>query len=196
LIQCAQLGRDDVGGLEDRSAVRLQSDTEGHIFALAGSDDPLYVGLIHVCWTAGHQNFLWLRSLNQYMPLWSTMVNKNMPGGSKVASKKKQAVSAHDLDRVIVRLPEGMRDKVAALAEANGRSMTAEVVAALEQHLKGADRLSAVETFVEKHRKLIEELEEYREWLIHDLSRDFEKLQGQVTDIDQIVRPNRYDDMK
>ena len=95
---------------------------------------------------------------------------------------------------LVVSIPEGMREKIASLAEANGRSMTAEVVAALEQHRP--DRLHAVEVFVENHRKLIEELEECREWLFHDVSRDIEKLQGQVADIDQLVRPGRYDDMK
>jgi len=110
-----------------------------------------------------------------------------------VARKKKQAPSAHDLDRIIVRLPEGMREKVAALAEANGRSMTAEVVAALEQHLLGPDRLSAVESFVEKHRKLIEGLEEYHEWLTQDLGRDFEKLQDKVDRLEGELHPERHD---
>lgn len=36
-------------------------------------------------------------------------------------------------DRFIVRLPDGMRDRIKAAAEANNRSMNAEVVAALEQ---------------------------------------------------------------
>lgn len=87
-------------------------------------------------------------------------------------AKKKQAVSAHDLDRIIVRLPDGMRDKIAALAETNGRSMTAEVVAALEQHLKGRTildelentasntefRLRRIESFIEKHQERIEDI--------------------------------------
>lgn len=79
-----------------------------------------------------------------------------MSGGSRVAKAKKQAVSAHDLDRIIVRLPPGMRDQIADMAEANGRSMTAEVVAALEQHLKGPDRLAGIEAFIEQNREDIE----------------------------------------
>lgn len=39
---------------------------------------------------------------------------------------------AQHLDRIMVRLPDGMRDRIAALAEQNGRSMNAEVVARLE----------------------------------------------------------------
>lgn len=34
-------------------------------------------------------------------------------------------------DRIIIRLPDGMREKLRSRAEANGRSMTAEVVATL-----------------------------------------------------------------
>ena len=57
-----------------------------------------------------------------------------------MATKKKSAQSIHDRDRIIVRLPDGMRDKLSELAEANGRSMTSEVVAAIEKHLaRGSD---------------------------------------------------------
>jgi Arc-like DNA binding domain len=85
---------------------------------------------------------------------------KFMPEGSKMASKKKRATeSVHDRDRIIVRLPDGMRDDLAALAEANGRSMTAEVVAAMENHLKGVDRITQLWTFFDKHREDIEAIE-------------------------------------
>jgi Arc-like DNA binding domain len=83
------------------------------------------------------------------MPSWHKLVNDFMPQGSKMATKKKQATSAHDLDRIIIRLPEGMREKVAGLAAANGRSMTAEVVAALERHLQHDDKLASVESKVD-----------------------------------------------
>src|SRR5437016_5639728 len=89
------------------------------------------------------------------MPLWHKVVNKIMPRGSKVA-KRQKAENIHDRDRIIVRLPEGMRDKIAAMALANSRSMTAEVIAALEQHLKGADRISQLWEVFEKHREDIE----------------------------------------
>jgi predicted DNA-binding protein len=80
-----------------------------------------------------------------------------MPRGSKVASKRKQTVeSVHDRDRIIVRLPDGMRDRLAAIAEANGRSMTAEVVAAIEQHLQGTDRITQLWEFFGKHSENIE----------------------------------------
>jgi hypothetical protein len=80
-----------------------------------------------------------------------------MPEGSKVASRKKPITeSIHDRDRIIVRLPDGMRDRIAAMAVANGRSLTAEVVAALEHHLKGADRLTQLWEFFEAHKGDIE----------------------------------------
>ena len=37
------------------------------------------------------------------------------------------------LDQFVVRLPDGMRDRIKAAAEANNRSMNAEIVATLEE---------------------------------------------------------------
>jgi hypothetical protein len=98
---------------------------------------------------------LWNRSSDWVMPLWQKVVNQNMPRRSKVA-KRQKADSIHDRDRIIVRLPDGMRDKIAAMALANGRSMTAEVIAALEHHLKSADRITQLWELFEKHRTDIE----------------------------------------
>ncbi|MDQ1831951.1 Arc family DNA-binding protein [Massilia scottii] len=46
-------------------------------------------------------------------------------------------------DRFIVRLPDGMRDAIAAAAKANGRSMNAEIVSRLES--KGQDSSPLIE---------------------------------------------------
>lgn len=43
-----------------------------------------------------------------------------------------QESESRNLDKVIVRLPDGMRDRIKAAAEANNRSMNAEIVATLE----------------------------------------------------------------
>ena len=40
-------------------------------------------------------------------------------------------------ERIIVRLPDGMRDRLAELAKSNNRSVNAEVVSCLEALLKG-----------------------------------------------------------
>ena len=88
-----------------------------------------------------------------------------------MATKKKQAGSAHDLDRIIVRLPEGLRKRIAQLAAANGRSMTAEVVVALEKHLEGADRITQLWDLFEKHRENIEEIWDAIKKLEHQVER-------------------------
>lgn len=93
-----------------------------------------------------------------------------------MAKAKKQVESVHDRDRIIVRLPDGMRDRIAALAESNGRSMTAEVVAALEQHLRGPSRLDALEEFIERYRPYIA--------VIEQISHDLDKLEKKVEAID------------
>jgi predicted DNA-binding protein len=80
-----------------------------------------------------------------------------MPRGSKMASKKKRATeSIHDRDRIIARLPDGLRDNLAALAQANGRSMTAEITEAIEKHVTGADRVSQLWEFIQRYRRQIE----------------------------------------
>jgi hypothetical protein len=44
-----------------------------------------------------------------------------------------QKSPSRDMDKVIVRLPDGMRDRIKRTAEANNRSMNAEIVATLEE---------------------------------------------------------------
>lgn len=40
---------------------------------------------------------------------------------------------SRDLNRFLVRMPDGMRDRIAEIAKANGRSMNAEIVRTLEE---------------------------------------------------------------
>jgi plasmid stability protein len=84
---------------------------------------------------------------------------------------KARYLSAHDLDRIIIRLPPGMREKLGERAVENGRSMTAEVVAALTEHLKRKDRLSALEGQLEAMQNNIN-----RVWdQMMELAKTFEK---------------------
>lgn len=48
---------------------------------------------------------------------------------SAIMTERKQ----QDQDKFIVRLPEGMRDRIKAAADRNNRSMNAEIVATLEE---------------------------------------------------------------
>lgn len=48
-------------------------------------------------------------------------------------------------DQYMVRFPEGLRDRLAKTAAANGRSMNTEIIAALQNHLERGDRLAEVE---------------------------------------------------
>ena len=47
-----------------------------------------------------------------------------------------QDTPSRELDKVIVRLPDGMRDQLKAAAESNRRSMNAEIVARLAESLQ------------------------------------------------------------
>lgn len=72
---------------------------------------------------------------------------------------KKLSTKTTRTDQYLIRLPDGMRLKLSKLAEANGRSMNAEIVSALEQHLTGSDRLSAIESSIQNHHRTVQELE-------------------------------------
>jgi len=78
-----------------------------------------------------------------------------------------------------------MRAKLSELADANGRSMTAEVVAALDKHLKGVDRLTEISDFIEDHKESIEGLAE--------LWEKVEKIERMVYDHDERFNPMKYD---
>jgi plasmid stability protein len=73
------------------------------------------------------------------------MTERRLQPWTPADDERLRKLSAHDLDRIIVRLPPGMREKLGERAVENGRSMTAEVVAALTEHLRRKDRLSALE---------------------------------------------------
>jgi predicted DNA-binding protein len=88
---------------------------------------------------------------------------------AKVASKR--------ADQYMLRFPEGMRAKLAKLANANGRSMNAEIIDAIEKHLEGADRMTRLWDFFEKHRENIEAID--RVWgAVEDLEHSMHKLTG------------------
>jgi hypothetical protein len=52
--------------------------------------------------------------------------------------KDKRANTTRDSDKYIVRMPEGMRDRIAAAAKLNGRTMNAEIVQRLEKSFEPA----------------------------------------------------------
>lgn len=62
----------------------------------------------------------------------STRNIENIPSWQYYAGMAKLPYPSETQDRYIVRFPEGMRDKIAETAKANGRSMNAEIVARLQ----------------------------------------------------------------
>ena len=51
-------------------------------------------------------------------------------------AKKTSKRPGRDSDQFIVRLPAGMRDRIAEMADRQGRSMNSEVIDALEKHIE------------------------------------------------------------
>ena len=52
---------------------------------------------------------------------------------------------SQSMEKFIVRLPEGMRDQIKAAADANKRSMNAEIIHAIECHLEDTRRRATIE---------------------------------------------------
>jgi|SRR5208282_5575356 len=73
-------------------------------------------------------------------------------------------------DRLIIRFPDGMRDRIAALAKANGRSMNAEVISMIEASFRRVQR----PTDEEQKSDLAHEIRELR-GAIEKLQTDFEE---------------------
>jgi predicted DNA-binding protein len=74
--------------------------------------------------------------------------------------KTSEKVAGKRADQYMLRFSEGMRDRLAKLAGANGRSMNAEILEAIEKHLEGTDRVTQIWEFVEKHRENIQAISE------------------------------------
>lgn len=75
-----------------------------------------------------------------------------------VAYGLKMTKAAQSQDRFIVRLPDGMRDRIAELAKASGRSMNAEIVARLEQTMDADDQLAQLQERISDLESQVENL--------------------------------------
>lgn len=76
------------------------------------------------------------------------------PSGSIV-----RAMAERDLNRFLVRMPDGMRDRISVEAKANNRSMNAEIVARLEASF---DEKDAKPFTFEEIAALVDEIREMR----------------------------------
>jgi hypothetical protein len=126
------------GGLKHCRPVRPERDTEGDFLALVGTDNPLDIRLVHIGLAAGHGasgliNWLWISFLNRVYTLVPYQMQHDMALGNLMARIKKRTDTStnRESDKVIVRLPTGMRAHLADMAARRGKSMNAEVVTAL-----------------------------------------------------------------
>ncbi|WP_139790610.1 Arc family DNA-binding protein [Rhizobium rhizosphaerae] len=65
-------------------------------------------------------------------------------------------------ERFQVRLPAGLRDRIRAAAEANGRSMNTEIVTALEDAYPDPEKLAEELSFVDEIDSIQQQLERLR----------------------------------
>lgn len=60
-------------------------------------------------------------------------------------TRKERRYPSQEQDRFIVRMPDGMRDRIAKAAEENGRSMNSEIVYRLEQSFLSSEAHGAID---------------------------------------------------
>lgn len=72
---------------------------------------------------------------------------------------RRTLVAAQGADKYIVRLPDGMRDRIAELAKDSGRSMNSEIIAAIEQYLIAKTDEPSLTSLVERLEAAVKALE-------------------------------------
>jgi predicted DNA-binding protein len=76
-----------------------------------------------------------------------------------VAKKSVKKIVPKDADQYLLRLPSGLRERVARRAGENGRSMNTEIIDAIEKHLMDADRVTRLTEAFERHLPNIETID-------------------------------------
>jgi hypothetical protein len=94
-----------------------------------------------------------------------------------VSKKTVKKIAAKDADQYMLRLPPGLRDRVAQRAAENGRSMNTEIIEAIEKHLIGEDRVTRLWEFFEKNRENVERIDHIWDALLN-LEWHVERLTG------------------
>jgi predicted DNA-binding protein len=71
----------------------------------------------------------------------------------------KNAAPSDQADRFLLRLPPGMRERIAEIAKESGRSMNAEIIARLERSLEADSDFELMKDLVAEHENRLEEIE-------------------------------------
>jgi plasmid stability protein len=77
----------------------------------------------------------------------------------KRPKKKPQATTGRGSDKFILRLPEGMRARIQVLAAQKGRSMNAEVIAALEKYIEADDSIGLLWNAIDELQNQVTDLQ-------------------------------------
>lgn len=70
-----------------------------------------------------------------------------------------QSTSSRDADKFVLRLPDGFRDQIAAVAKESERSMNAEIVSRLKQSINQDQQIETQEKLINLLLEKIEHLE-------------------------------------
>jgi len=82
---------------------------------------------------------------------------------------------SEELDKFLLRMSTGLRDKIKAIADRNGRSMNAEIVARLERSIDFEDEYGSLEA------------------VMIEVWKDIDELKSNVDELGRQVFPHRFD---
>lgn len=104
---------------------------------------------------------------NAYSESCQVGIIENIPSRHYHPNMEKKPYPSEVQDRFIVRLPDGMRDRIAVEAKKNNRSMNAEIVARLEQSFDGPVKQSddKVAPLLHQMDEIVAESKELRQHL-------------------------------
>ena len=99
-------------------------------------------------------------------------------------------------DKFVLRLPDGMRDRIKAAAEANNRSMNAEIVATLEEKypppaIDTGSLLSRWKDLLDEFSEIADRYRESTDQATADyLNREMDRIEQEIEDIKVSLRPH------
>jgi len=100
----------------------------------------------------------------------------------KPTPHEKRTKVGRGADQFVVRLPEGMRDKIAAAAEARGRSMNSEIVDRLLKSMEQSDDVKELQRVIGDLLEKVERLE----------NKVYEP--GEIVKVRTVFKKSRFED--
>lgn len=103
---------------------------------------------------------------------------------------KEKTYPSDSLDKFMLRLPQGMREKIKACAEENGRSMNSEIVSRLEASFESFEKVDKLTVTNKELRAALKRIHELT-GLAQDMKAHREEIDRKVAEMNEIVKERK-----